>query len=396
MPTENKNTVSDKQDKVVEKTAKATKKAQGEKDAKSPPTTSSPQDKKVAQSEKGKAAVDAGKGAKNTQRLSSPQVNAEVVRLRKEERSRASRRRTRQFIGFALMILIVVGAVSIVMGGVSMVQSLLDNSDEEEIYQTRFEPMVWFEMIPFENVAQVDENSIKQVCIWGVLDQQGDSIMHNERGEPLVSAASVERYAAELFGPDFRFSAHEDFADPIYDLRYTYDAETQMYTAPSTSLQPPYIANVVDVVGESGGVKRVIMGYVSTMTGDDQIIAAPDLEHPAFYMDYLLQRDGNEYYLYSIQRNTTYVPETTASSSETSVPPAQSIASVPAAGQTSGITSQPASESGGGVIAAPSGTTSDASEAASDTSGEATSDATSDTSGDTSDTSQASSSSEAA
>jgi len=205
----------------------------------------------------------------------------------------------------------------------------MQGEDEAEKYRSEFESMVWFDLLPFESVTTVDENTLKQVAIWSVLNQLGDSVTRSDYGEPMVSAADVDRYGAEVFGPDFRFREHASFVDTAYDLRYTYDPDTQMYTAPSTGLTPNYLPSVVEITRESGGVKRVVMGYVSTCTSDDQIVMTPDFDHPAKYMDYMLRRDGGDYYLYAVQPNTTHVPEPAVVEPALPVTPDDSDSSLP-------------------------------------------------------------------
>lgn len=243
---------------------------------------------------------------RNKQQTKDP----EQQRQRKEEKTRAARRRNRQIIGFALSILIIVGAASIIRGGVNLVRNMVNSEDERMEYQAKFEPMVWFDILPFDDISTVDENQIKEVCIWGVLTKLGDTIGRNEMGEPIVPAAEVDLYGMELFGPDFRFTVHDSFVNTLFDLRYIYDTETQSYAAPNTGLMPPYLASVVEIQREKAGVRRVVMGYISTRTADDQVIAVPDYDNPARYMDYMLRRDGNQYYLYAIKPNTTHTPKT--------------------------------------------------------------------------------------
>lgn len=244
-----------------------------------------------------------------------PKPDSEQVRLKKEEQARRVRRRNRQIIGLAVSILVVVGAVSIIMGGINMARNIFDDSGEIKDYQNRFKAFVWFDILPFDSIAQMDEHSLKQVVIWSIFDDQSESLSRNENGEAQVPASEVERYGAALFGPDFRFSGHESFKDNVFDLPYSYDAETLMYSVPSTGLNPNYLPTVMQVVREPGGVRRVVVGYVSTRTSDNQVVQTPDYEHPARYMDYMLRRDGNSYYLFAVRKNETYVPNTAPSQS---------------------------------------------------------------------------------
>ncbi|MGD9560567.1 MAG: hypothetical protein AB7V55_08190 [Oscillospiraceae bacterium] len=296
----------------------------------------------------------------------TPKKDNAQAKQKKEEQARAQRRRSRQLLGFAISVLVVVGAVSIIMNGISLIGNLMQNDDEIEEYRSRFESMVWFDLLPFDSVTQVDENSLKQIAIWGVMSQLGDTIGRSEYGEPLVPAADVDRFGVRLFGPDFRFSGHSSFSDVGLDLRYQYDEATQTYIAPSTGLMPYYLPSVVEIKREAGGVRRVVMGYVSTRTSDDRMVNTPDFDHPAKYMDYMLRRDGGEYYLYALQRNTTHIPETaTEAASAPAVQPAFSLPpdSLPAASSSAASSSEDDSDAGSDISGSDD---SDASDEASD------------------------------
>lgn len=247
-----------------------------------------------------------------------PGVETEQARLKKEEQARKSRRRSRQLIGFALSILIVVGAFSIIRAGADIVSQMMDNTAEIDTYNRRISPLVWFDPLPFESLAQADENRLKSACIWGVLEQRresGEPLEQTALGDTLVPASLVDRYAASLFGPDFSFTPQEtdEFYDVVQEMAYPYDAANQVYYIPPTSITTDYVSTVVEINRESGGVLRVIVGYVSTMGNDDRILNTPDYDHPARYMDYLFRRDGSSYYLYALETNNTYVPPATSS-----------------------------------------------------------------------------------
>lgn len=237
-----------------------------------------------------------------------PPLNSEPGNNAKEEKARHSRRRSRQFLGLVLAILIVIGLVSIIQRGATMIGSMLNDEAEYQEYMERIDPLVWFDTLPFDDLKSVDQDALLETSIWGLINQVGaGNVSRNARGETLLASIDLDRYAAALYGPDFQFK-HHSFEDPVEGLSYTYDEETQLYTIPSTSITPAYLGTVVDIRRESGGVKRVIVGYVSTRGRNDEIIATPDYNHPARYMDFLFQRDAGEYYLFALQKNTDYVP----------------------------------------------------------------------------------------
>lgn len=240
-------------------------------------------------------------------------ADTEQAQIKKEEHSRRAKRTSRQLIGLGLSILILVGAVSIVQGSINLVKQMLDTTSEQQEYEKRVASMVWFDMLPFENLSEVDPNSLIQIAIWGVMEQEKSNLNRTTQGEPMVPAVEVERYLVSLFGPNVPIAEHTTFTDTVYDLTYVFDETQQVYIAPNTGLQPPFLPVVVDIVRESGGIRRVVVGYVNTMSNNNELINTPDFNHPARYMDYIFQRDGSSYYLIALRKNTSFVPPQVAS-----------------------------------------------------------------------------------
>lgn len=257
-----------------------------------------------------------------------PRNDSEQVRLKKEEQARKAKRTSRQLLGLALTVLIIVGAASIVKSGVDLIKNALDTTSEQETYQRLLTPFVYFDVLPFESLQDVGQNDLKQVAIWGVMDQLGAELTRDEMGQPLVPAVEVDRYAATLFGPNFKFDEHAGFTDKVFDLTYGFDDVNEVYIIPSTGLQPPYLPKVVDIQRERGGVKRVVMGYINTRGSNNELINDPSRNVPDRYMDFMFQRDGGQYYLFAIQKNTTYVPPVSSSDVQagqsSSLPPDES------------------------------------------------------------------------
>lgn len=261
------------------------------------------------------SAIKPGDTAKTSSiRPAKPKASPETLRRRREEQARKSRRRNRQLLGLVLAVLIVVGAISIIRSGIQLAGTLMDNTDEKSAYEYRIAPMVWFDLLPFENPNQIDENSLKEVIIFGLIDNMGKEIQHDENGSAIVPVLEVDRYAANLFGPDFTFSTpHAEFTSVTQGIHYQYNDSLKAYIVAGTGIELMYAPTVVDVKHESGGVVRVIVGYVSTKTKEGNLLPTLDYKHPVRYMDYMFQRNGSEYYLFAMRPNTTE-KVTTASS----------------------------------------------------------------------------------
>lgn len=247
----------------------------------------------------------------NDKRKTKPESDA--ARRKKEEQARRSRRRSRQWIGLVLAVLVVVGVVTIVRSAIGLVQGIADNTEEKTEFENRIRYFVWFDALPFESLEQADQDFLKQVAIWGIVDPngtKGEGLDRNADGQLLVPVLEVDHYAAALFGPQFRFASHGSFTDMNQGLQYGFDEANQVYMVPITSLEPMNDAVVVDIQNEQNGVKRVTVGYVALRSTDGTVITTPDRNNPVRYMDFLFQRDGNEYYLTGLVRNTTLTVNT--------------------------------------------------------------------------------------
>lgn len=273
---------------------------------------------KAASADKQAAPSSAAKKAeepKDTAPRKAPQKDPEAARRKKEEAARKSRRRSRQWIGFALAVLILVGAFSIVLSGVNLVRSLMDNTAEKDKYATLLRPFVWFDTLPFEQPLQLGEDTLKQVIIWSVMYQMGTEVPRDAEENAVISTLDIDQYATGLFGPDFRFSSHASFEDRTQGIFYRYDETANAYIVPGTGLEPNYDSVIVDIVQEDNGVRRVIVGYVSLRANDGAIVPTTDYDNPVRYMDYMFQRDGNSYYLFALRINSTYQPTQTGTPS---------------------------------------------------------------------------------
>lgn len=246
-------------------------------------------------------------------------TDPEISRRKKEEQARRSRRRTRQWIGVALTFLVIVGVVSIVRTGIEVTRNLLDNSSERKEFEMRIRPLVWFDVLPFTDVGQLEQNTIKQVAIWGIIDEVGrEALPKNSEDLIIIPTVDVDQYARELFGKNFTFQEHGAFDDKTLGLVYEFNEENSYYVVPGTSLELAYTPTVVDINNMGNGIKQVVVGYVSLRNTEGGVLNEPDYEHPVLYMNFYFQRDGGEYYLYAMERNTTQTVITASSSSSSS------------------------------------------------------------------------------
>ena len=122
-----------------------------------------------------------------------------------EDLIRRHTRSRRQAIGFVLCFLAIIGLFSLVLGGVRFTRRLLDDTDERKAYEQRLTYLVMLDMLPFESLQQANQADLLESCIWAALFNEDSALYaRDESGALLLPSADVDRYAAKLFGPDYK------------------------------------------------------------------------------------------------------------------------------------------------------------------------------------------------
>ena len=224
----------------------------------------------------------------------------------KEEHIRNNRRLARQIVGGVALLLAVIGLFTVFGWVVSLLRSVLDDSDRRKAYEDRLFGMVMLDPLAFSDVSSVDPGVFKQAAIWGTVYQvqnSGGSLDQYERdpdtGSAMIPALEVDTYIANLLGPEYKvpegtFSTEE--------FVYQYDEEKQAYLVPVTSSVAQYTPTV-EKISRRDGKRIVTVGYVPTATNNatgELSLTAPT--EPTKYMDYVFTRGENrQWYLTALQ-----------------------------------------------------------------------------------------------
>ena len=89
----------------------------------------------------------------------------------KEEHIRNNRRLARQIVGGVALLLAVIGLFTVFGWVVSLLRSVLDDSDRRKAYEDRLFGMVMLDPLAFSDVSSVDPGVFKQAAIWGTVYQ---------------------------------------------------------------------------------------------------------------------------------------------------------------------------------------------------------------------------------
>lgn len=239
----------------------------------------------------------------------------------REEQLRNNRRLTRQIIGAVALVFIVVGIITVLGWCVTGLRTVLDDSERKESYADRVYGLVMFDVVPFDDVSQVDSSVFRQAAIWGTvytIQKNDGSLDAYERdtdtGSVILPRLEVDTYLTNLLGPDYQVT---DGSFETAEFVYTYDEEKQGYLVPVTGSVGLYTPEV-EKISTQGGKTYVTVGYIPTINNSSSgelSLTAPT--EPTKYMDFVFSRGENrQWYLTALQESDMQ-PETTATPSPT-------------------------------------------------------------------------------
>lgn len=239
----------------------------------------------------------------------------------REEQLRNNRRLTRQIIGAVALVFIVVGIITVLGWCVNGLRAVLDDSERRESYADRVYGLVMFDVVPFDDVSQVDSSIFRQAAIWGTvytIQKNDGSLDAYERdadtGSVILPRLEVDTYLTNLLGPDYQVT---DGSFETAEFVYTYDEEKQGYLVPVTGSVGLYTPEV-EKISTQGGKTYVTVGYIPTINNSSSgelSLTAPT--EPTKYMDFVFTRGENRQWYLSALQESEMQPEATATPTPT-------------------------------------------------------------------------------
>ncbi|MBQ8994779.1 MAG: hypothetical protein IJ091_03080 [Oscillospiraceae bacterium] len=216
------------------------------------------------------------------------------------DRIKRRKRRARQVRGFLFTLFAVIGVVFVVSTAVSAIQTRLNPADDIDAYTQLISPLVGLNPIPFETIDEADKNVLVESAIWAVLQKEDtEKYTKNEFEQMMIPSVEVDRYFTKMYGED-NLPKHGNVVDA--DLTFVYDAESDTYIIPVTSLIGNSIPQITEI--QRDGRKRLLT--VAYMQYDQSIVIDPTAdttESLVFVknMVYELTRDGDEYHITAVR-----------------------------------------------------------------------------------------------
>ena len=173
----------------------------------------------------------------------------------REEQLRNNRRLARQLLGAVALVLVVIGLFTVLNWCVGALRAALDDSDRRERFADRVYGLVMFDVLPFDDVSQVDSTVFRQAAIWGTVYQaQKDGTLDDydrdtETGSLILPQLEIDTYLTNLLGPDYPL---EEGSFETEEFIYNYDADRQGYLVPVTGAVGLYTPEVEKIWTQSG------------------------------------------------------------------------------------------------------------------------------------------------
>lgn len=237
------------------------------------------------------------------------QQQAEVEADFFDKKHLRTKHKRRIVIGAVMCVLMLIGVGTIIAGGVNITAKILDNTAEKEKYNNLLATLVVADPLPFESPDQADQTLLLSSSVWAaVMNEDMSKYEKDDFGQTYLPAVEVDRYFTKVFGTQYALT-HQSFYEG--EMEFVYDEGRQAYIIPVTSF-PTGFTPKVEKIKTGGGEKIVTVGYISPATNwnDDTSGAISK------YVDYIMQKQGSEYYLVAVRESEMKVAAPAATDSQ--------------------------------------------------------------------------------
>lgn len=205
------------------------------------------------------------------------------------------------FVGFAILLLAVVGSVSIIIDLSGKVQQSIDEKNEAlyEEYESFIAPVIMNDPDTFDDVTLADTSQLISITIWSILDGniEPDKYEYTDSGM-LLPEKEVEEKLQRLFGSEVKFS-HTSVDGGGIDFNYS--NEKGAYIIPITGVTPIYTPKVIDVSEKSSYIVLTV-GYLYSSDWQQDSKGNMVPPEPSKYMKITLGKNSDtSYYVRAIQ-----------------------------------------------------------------------------------------------
>lgn len=201
-------------------------------------------------------------------------------------------------LGILVIILAIIGLISTVNFTVEKFKAFADNTQQKTEFARFIYPVVICDPAPFGQSVKLRSDTVITAAIWDIILYEDKSKYDSDFDMIIVPELDVEQHAAKLFGSGLSIK-HQSILGA--DIQFYYNEDIKSYRIPANPKYFTYSPYIEDItrVGES---YTITVGYVSptpawlTLTSDET-------PQPEKYVNYIVQKRGDEYTLLGIQQS---------------------------------------------------------------------------------------------
>ena len=226
----------------------------------------------------------------------------------REQRAKKRKRIRRKTIGLVFLLFALIGVgfiISVIIGSVNVA---LDDSDEKLEYEKLYSVFVSMDPADFSSIQNADPKKLKEAAILTTMEMENVyKYESDEFGYTYIPTTDIDRYTIKLFGPGIQLEnatfGQQGLIAPGGDGKdytgFIYIPEREAYLVPPTSRAGGYYPKVESIT-RRGNTKTLLIAYMqnpetpSSMNNSAEPIVVK-------YREYVLLKDGSEFYLYSIK-----------------------------------------------------------------------------------------------
>ena len=212
------------------------------------------------------------------------------------QKKRPSFKRNMYFtVGVIVSILSIVGFFFTVSFFAGVIKDFADNTKQKEEFAQFIYPVVITDPASYNSNQQLSSDTVISAAIWDII-LHGDKSKYPSEFETMsIPQVDVELHATKLFGKGLTID-HKTVGDVV--LGFYYSPETKSYNVPVSPTYFPY-SPIVENIRRDGDTYYLQVGYVSP-SPDWLVTKKNSKPTPDKYMEYVLVKNSNNYYLQAI------------------------------------------------------------------------------------------------
>jgi len=202
-------------------------------------------------------------------------------------------------LGFAFIILAIIGLISVIILCVNLTANIVDNTEEKSAFEWKIYPLLMFDPAAFDSPTQLDEVFVLKTALWKTLLENRTKYTYNDNGMLVVPASDLDVAAKSLYGDVIKLS-HQSFSEG-YEFFYIYDEEQNAYLVPVQGQTAQYSPKVIKIT-KNDNLYTLLVGYVPPNDlwniDTEGNMTEPS---PSKYMYYDLQKTDSGYIIVAVR-----------------------------------------------------------------------------------------------